>query len=87
MSETNNVNGQRASQAVRAAFEQTRQSLPTSWLKNILLVRSDLNCEPHLTRLKNIRLGRTTPTPDEITLFESVLPEKPSETPKNSTNQ
>jgi|GEM_PF-6958416 len=66
------LNGKKSAQAVKEAFQVVRDGLPTTWLKQILKTYPDLNREPHLTRLKNIRLGRVTPNPDEIQLFESV---------------
>lgn len=68
------LNGKKSAQAVKEAFQVVRDGLPTTWLKQILRTYPDLNREPHLTRLKNIRIGRVAPNPDEIQLFESVEP-------------
>ncbi|SFD47833.1 hypothetical protein [Spirosoma endophyticum] len=69
------ISGKTAVQAAKEAFRPVREKLPNSWLKDILSKEPALNAEPHLTRLKNIRLGRVAPTADESELFQSVLPQ------------
>ena len=83
MGNENHVNGNRALQAVRDEFQTVRVQLPKSWLSDILRQHPELDSKQQIERLKNIRLGRTTPTPDEIKLFEAVLSLKPSQSNAN----
>lgn len=73
----NLLNGRKASQAVKEAFEETRGKLEKDWLKKVIELHPELNAEPHLTRLRNIRNGRVTPNPAEEELFKSLVSDPP----------
>lgn len=77
MNSDNLLNGRKASQAVKEAFEETRQKLKKDWLKKVIELHPELNAEPHLSRLRNIRNGRVTPNPAEEDLFKSLVTETP----------